>query len=418
MEKRGEYSWTKSDYRDYPEDWAVVELGCLLERVRKPVHVLPDQEYREIGIRSHGKGLFYKEPVAGRDLGQKPVFWVEDGCLIISIVFAWEQAVGITTAGEKGMIASHRFPMWRSRGSVELEYLLTLLLTPLGKHLLELASPGGAGRNRTLGQREFNSIRVCIPSTIEEQRRVVGVLATWGRAIELAERLLGEKERRKRWLLQNLLTGRKRLPGFRGEWRERTLGDCCHDRGCYGLNAPAAKYSPDLPRYLRITDIDDHGRYIREHGICVDDEESGNYRLGAGDIVFARTGASVGKSYLYNAGDGELVYAGYLIRFRIDGRKADPAFIKYLCNSKRYWDWVSVVSARSSQPGINADEYGTLTFPCPPLPEQTAIAGVLATADREIELHEKQLDELKKLKKALTQLLMTGIVRANLQEES
>lgn len=418
MEKGSEYSWAKKGYQDYPGDWTVVELGRLLERVRRPVNVLPDQEYREIGIRSHGRGLFYKEPVAGRDLGKKPVFWVEDGCLIISIVFAWEQAVGITTAREKGMIASHRFPMWRSRGSVELEYLLTLLLTPLGRHLLELASPGGAGRNRTLGQCGFNSIRVCIPSRIEEQRKIVRILSTWDRAVALAERLLDEKKKRKKWLLQNLLTGRKRLPGFRGEWRERTLGDCCNDRGYYGLNAPSAKFSEQLPRYLRITDIDDHGRYVREHGICVDDEESGNYRLGAGDIVFARTGSSVGKSYLYDASDGELVYAGYLIRFQIDERLVDPVFIKYLCNSKRYWDWVSVVSARSSQPGINADEYTAFPFPCPSLPEQTAIAGVLSTADREIELHEKQLDELKKQKKALTQLLLTGIVRVNLQEES
>ena len=409
---------TKRIYQDYPVDWTVAELGNLLARVRRPVNVVPDHEYREIGIRSHGKGLFYKEPVVGHDLGDKLVFWVEADCLIINIIFAWEQAVGITTAQEKGMIASHRFPMWRSKGNVELKYLLTLFLTPLGKHILGLASPGGTGRNRTLGQEEFKKISICIPSEIREQQRIIKILSTWDRAIELEEQLIDEKKRQQKWLMNNLLTGKKRLPGFDDEWQERSLGDCCNGKGFYGINAPATKFSDHLPRYLRITDINVNGKYVRESNICVDDQESLNYRLNTDDIVFARTGASVGKSYLYNTNDGELVYAGYLIRFQINSQVAHSMYIKCLCNSKKYWDWVSIVSARSSQPGINADEYATFSFNCPPLPEQTAIAEILSTADHEIDLHERQLEELKKLKKALMQLLLTGIARVNVQEVS
>ncbi|MCL5058012.1 MAG: restriction endonuclease subunit S, partial [Actinobacteria bacterium] len=166
MKGNSEYSVINRSYKNYPSDWRIVELGELLEKVRKPVEVISDYEYQEIGIRSHGKGLFYKEPVKGSDLGNKSVFWIEADCLIINIVFAWEQAVGITTTQEKGMIASHRFPMWKSKGNVELNYLLKFFLTPSGKNLLELASPGGAGRNKTLGQDEFNKILACIPSTI------------------------------------------------------------------------------------------------------------------------------------------------------------------------------------------------------------------------------------------------------------
>jgi type I restriction enzyme S subunit len=244
------------------------------------------------------------------------------------------------------------------------------------------------------------------------------ILSTWDKAIELEERLVGEKKKRKKWLMNNLLTGKKRLPGFDDEWQERSLGDCSNGKGCYGINAPATKFSHHLPRYLRITDIDVNGKYVRESNICVDDQESFNYRLNTDDIVFARTGASVGKSYLYNTNDGELVYAGYLIRFQINSQLANSRYIKCLCNSKKYWDWVSIMSARSSQPGINADEYATFLFICPSLPEQTAIAEILSTADREIELHEKQLEELKKQRKALMQLLLTGAVRVDVQEVS
>lgn len=418
MKRDCEYSATKRNFNDYPCDWTVVELGDLLERVRRPVDVIPDDEYQEIGIRSHGKGLFYKEPVKGRDLGNKAVFWIEDGCLIINIIFAWEQAVDITTAREKGLIASHRFPMWRSKGNVDLQYLLSFFLTPLGKYLLKLASPGGAGRNKTLGQDEFNKIMVCIPSKIKEQQRIVQILSTWDRAIALEEQLIAEKKQQKKWLLQKLLTGKKRLAGFNLNWQQKTLGDCCEGNGLYGINAAATKFSEQLPRYLRITDIDVDGRYIENNNICVDSKVSYNYKLNINDIVFARTGASVGKNYLYNVNDGELIYAGYLIKFRINSQLADADFIKYVCNSKKYWDWVGVMSARSGQPGINADEYASFSFMCPPLPEQTAIAAILSTADREINLHEKHLEELKKQKKTLLQLLLTGIVRVNVQEVS
>src|SRR5665647_2747798 len=141
-------SIARGNFKSYPSDWTVIELGNLLKRVRNSVEVIPDYEYQEIGIRSHGKGLFYKEPVKGSDLGNKSVFWVEEDCLIINIVFAWEQAVAITTSQERGMIASHRFPMWQPEGKVDLNYLHKLFLTPLGRHILELASPGGAGRNK------------------------------------------------------------------------------------------------------------------------------------------------------------------------------------------------------------------------------------------------------------------------------
>ena len=124
----------------------------------------------------------------------------------------------------------------------------------------------------------------------------------------------------------------------------------------------------------------------------------------------------VGKSYLYDANDGELVYAGFLIRFHVNSQVANAEFIKYLCNSKKYWDWVSVMSTRSGQPGINAEEYASFSFSCPSLTEQNAIANILFIAECEIDLHEQQLKQLNQQKKALMQLLLTGIVRVNTQE--
>ncbi len=95
--------------------WPNMPIGDLLTMVRRPVPVKKDATYREIGIRSHCKGIFHKPETTGKLIGDKRVFWVEPNCLVLNIVFAWEQAVAITSDAEKGMIASHRFPMFRSR---------------------------------------------------------------------------------------------------------------------------------------------------------------------------------------------------------------------------------------------------------------------------------------------------------------
>ena len=108
-----------------PKDWEIVQVQDVLEKVDNPVEVKIDEEYTQIGIRSHGKGIFYKEPVTGKELGNKRVFWIEPDCFVVNIVFAWECAIARTTIEQKGMIASHRFPMYKPKDKrVNLDYLV------------------------------------------------------------------------------------------------------------------------------------------------------------------------------------------------------------------------------------------------------------------------------------------------------
>ena len=129
----------------FPAGWDVYMIGDCLSRVERPVEVKPNELYTQIGIRSHGKGLFYKESVTGAALGNKSVFWIEPDCFIVNIVFAWEQAIGRTTQSEVGMIGSHRFPMYRPvNDRVDVDYLISYFLTKRGTDILQAASPGGA----------------------------------------------------------------------------------------------------------------------------------------------------------------------------------------------------------------------------------------------------------------------------------
>jgi len=214
-----------------PKGWIQAPLGKLVERVARPVSVDATKTYREIGIRSHGKGLFDKEPVTGAALGNKRVFWVEPDCLILNIVFAWEQAVGKTTDKDVGKIASHRFPMYRPRaGGSDVDYLTYLFKTPYGKYLLGLASPGGAGRNKTLGQADFLKTVVRVPPT-PEQKTIVRILKTWDRAIQTLDALMQNSQMQKRGLMQNLITGSERFQDFTGQkWRDVQLKDIAEIR--------------------------------------------------------------------------------------------------------------------------------------------------------------------------------------------
>ena len=161
------------------------------------------------------------------------------------------------------------------------------------------------------------------------------------------------------------------------EWEVKRLVDLCQNTGDYGINAPAVPYREDLPTYLRITDIDGWGKFIETDKVSVDNPNSSQFILREGDIVFARTGATVGKTYLYDSKDGQLVFAGFLIRFTPNSNKAIPYYIKASTETASYWNWVRVISQRSGQQGINSVEYGAMKLAVPPLAEQRKIAEIL-----------------------------------------
>ena len=191
------------------------------------------------------------------------------------------------------------------------------------------------------------------------------------------------------------------------EWQVRKLGEITIGKGEYGIGASATEYIEGKPRYLRITDIGDSCRLLFNEIKGLDDADYEKYILKEGDIVFARTGNTTGKGYVYNKEHGELVYAGFLIKYSIDNNIAKHNFIKYVIQSKRYWDWVNIMSTRSGQPGINSNEYSSFIVQLPPLKEQEKIASILSTVDEQIDNVDALIEKNKELKKGLMQTLLT-----------
>lgn len=179
----------------------------------------------------------------------------------------------------------------------------------------------------------------------------------------------------------------------------------------YGIGAAATAFQPDLPVYIRITDIDEYSRFNPDPIVSVDSPLSSNYLLRDGDIVVARTGASVGKSYRYRRSDGDLVFAGFLIAVRPDSKRLDPRYLEYTLQSKRYWDWVTSESMRSGQPGINAQQIARLEIDAPEIEVQREVADKLDDVDNLIGSLERLIAKRCSIKQGMMQELLTGQTR-------
>ena len=172
---------------------------------------------------------------------------------------------------------------------------------------------------------------------------------------------------------------------FMTNWKTYTLKDLSKGKGEYGIGAPAVPFDDEKYTYLRITDINDDGTLNKSGLMSVDDENAERYLLAKNDIVFARTGNSTGRSYFYDGRDGELVYAGFLIRFHLDEAKVNPKILKYYTHSKPYYDWVKSFDTGGTRGNINAKTYGDMPICLPPRHIQDRIAGILGAIDDKIE---------------------------------
>jgi type I restriction enzyme S subunit len=204
------------------------------------------------------------------------------------------------------------------------------------------------------------------------------------------------------------LVPKLRFPEFREAegWEYEPLGKLLMKSPDYGVNAAAAPFNELLPKYLRITDISDEGTYLSGKKVSVDLEPTDEIYLDEGDIVLARTGASVGKSYRYRKEDGRLVFAGFLIRVKPNRKRLVSTYLSNFLTTEQYWKWVAATSARSGQPGINSAEYSSLAIPLPAeFAEQQKIADCLSSVDELIAAQARKLDALKTHKKGLMQQL-------------
>jgi len=181
------------------------------------------------------------------------------------------------------------------------------------------------------------------------------------------------------------------------------LKDLCKkgEIGKYGIPASAEDFDESKFRYLRISDIDDYGNLLDNDKKSVSSDDIEKYILNDGDLVVARTGNSTGRTYLHEAKNGKLAFAGFLIKYGLDNKKVVPKFLKYYTISNEYKQWVKNLSVGSTRGNINAQTFADCPINLPDRKQQEILAKVLSDLDTKIELNNRINRELEAMAKTL-----------------
>ena len=252
----------------------------------------------------------------------------------------------------------------------------------------ELLSLSTTGTIPYVSREKFEKMVVPVPS-LSKQQRIVGILDTFTSSIENLKEQIAQRRKQYEYYRDQLLD----LEGKEGV-EMKTLGEVCEISGDYGLSAPSKPY--DGVRYLRITDITDSGGLNNEYVSADLKEDAGKEPLVDGDILFARTGATVGKTLVYRSNFGKCLFAGYLIRYRVRKQVVFPQYLFHFTHSTKYYNWVSASLAVGAQPNISAQRYNQLQFPLPSLSEQQRIVSILDTFEASVRNLEQQLAQREK----------------------
>lgn len=397
----------KLRFPEFKDLWNNHKIEDMFDRVGTPVDLDDTHTYREIGIRSHGKGIFHKDETTASEIGNKRVFWVEPNCFVVNIVFAWERAVAKTTDAESGMIVSHRFPMYKPKKDVvDLDYITEYFITKRGQNVLILASPGGAGRNKTLGQKEFAKSVVKLPS-LPEQQKIAEFLSTIDTVIEKQKATVEAWEERKKGVMQKLFSQEVRFKADDGsefpEWEEKKLGDIS-ERILVGLATTVTPYYREKGRPM-FRNLNIKQGYLDDRDMLFLDDDYAdsqkNKAIHFGDILTVHTG-NIGWSCLVpEKYEGALSFTTLIttVKFNVVSNK-------YVCdflNSPLGMNRMQNLAFSGGRANLNTSEFQKVQVPVPCLAEQQKIADCLSSLDEVIEKQKATLAAWEEMKKGLLQ---------------
>lgn len=404
MQKR----FTPDEGGVFPE-WEEVTLGDILEINPKTEEKIADEFYYadlasiNNGVFTHGAAINHNE-APGR---AQRVVHIDD------VLF---QSVNAENLGhyhytkdkelDKQFVASTGFFLLRMKNGCN-AFLYQLLFTKAFNQEVHKYSAGSI--YPAINITEFKKIKVRIPKSIEEQRKIAAALAAYDEMIAVKTAKLETWQECKKRMVKEIFGMAKRFRDDDGnefpEWEEKTLGEISEPLK-YGMSAAAVKYDGEN-KYLRITDIDEASRKYVSDKIASPEASkiAEKFLVQKNDLLFARTGASVGKTYLYDETDGKMYYAGYLIKAHIKP-EYDSQFIFQLTLTNEFKKWVKKESMRTAQPGINAECLAKYKMMIPCMEEQQKIGSFLAEIDKEIQIQKEFIKTYAEGKKRIMRELM------------
>lgn len=411
-----------------PEGWRVVRVGDLVRQVTEREKVAPDNEYRMLGVKWYGEGVFLRETVRGGNMSAAWVTPAIPGAFIYNRLFAWKESFAVVPSEFSGCFVSGEFPQFiPDPAQVSAEYLGLLFRLPSIIRAVNAASAGSAAvsRNR-FKEVEFLRMELPIPP-LETQKKI---LAEWVKAknkITAAEKKIiqieGKTEEQFFAVLGLKAPAKvKPLKCFTAHWRDFPRWSVSYNQAAvsgaditngrypvvplgsilglvqYGTSEKANTKGRGVP-VLRINNIKKRALDLSDlKHVELPENSRNNLLLADGDILIVRTSGSrdlVGTCATFHE-TRPFVFASYLIRLRIEINKAIPDFVSWFINSALGRSQVDAISRQIMQNNVNSQELRTLQIPLPPMAIQRRVIGIIETARMKIARDREMADETAK----------------------
>lgn len=377
----------KLRFKEFTDEWKQTPLKNIIYSniIEAPK---PTTDYIRLGIRSHCKGTFHELVKIENILSADKMYIVPKNNLILNITFAWEQAIAITDDNDEGKYISNRFPTFAFKDNQLPTFYKYIIPQKRLKYDLNVASPGGAGRNRVLNKKLFLSIPVNIP-LLKEQEKIAKFLTTVDKKITNLENIITSLENQKKGLLQQIFSQKLRFKDKNGNnypnWEKKKLENIAIflDNKRKPLEQ-SERIHGKYPYYGASGIIDYINDYIFDEELVLLSEDGANIIDRNYPICYIATG----KYWVNNHAHVLKVKSQYVNKF--------------ICESLEQLNYTKY-NTGTAQPKLNQDVCRKIILSIPCLEEQTKIANFLSTFDRKLENQKAQLEHWKQIKKGLLQ---------------
>lgn len=377
----------KLRFKEFTDEWKQTPLKNIIYSniIEAPK---PTTDYIRLGIRSHCKGTFHELVKIENILSADKMYIVPKNNLILNITFAWEQAIAITDDNDEGKYISNRFPTFAFKDNQLPTFYKYIIPQKRLKYDLNVASPGGAGRNRVLNKKLFLSIPVNIP-LLKEQEKIAKFLTTVDKKITNLENTITSLENQKKGLLQQIFSQKLRFKDKNGNnypnWEKKKLEDIAIflDNKRKPLEQ-SERIHGKYPYYGASGIIDYINDYIFDEELVLLSEDGANIIDRNYPICYIATG----KYWVNNHAHVLKVKSQYVNKF--------------ICESLEQLNYTKY-NTGTAQPKLNQDVCRKIILSIPCLEEQTKIADFLSAFDRKLENQKAQLEHWKQIKKGLLQ---------------
>lgn len=377
--------------------WQLVSFGELARLERRPVEVVADREYKEIGTYSYGRGIFHKQPRSGLEVGNKDLFLIKEGDLILQVTFAWEGAIALCSKAEDGLYGSVRYPTFRvNEDRCFAPFLQKYLCTRQGLDQIDRICPGSAGRNRVLAIKRLPEIMIPLPP-LKEQRRIVSRIDEIGAKISEARAL---RDAASLELAATFGAMVKRIEEQYADYASTLQSVVVSYKN--GLSRrPSGEESG--PIVLRLADVSSGQiSLIAPRRGSLSALERDAYSLHEGDVLVVRVNGSksiVGRFVPVGQHDDELCFNDHLIRIRLDTSKVVPEFLVAIARGPRVRQHMETSAITTAgQLTINQAMLAATPIPLPSVEEQRRAVEGLRTIQAKLDavqsLHAETAAEL------------------------